>query len=215
MHEYGSQFVRGERKLACRDGVDLVRRRVLLARERGVSNTLLGDQRVLGRRGDAVHTMVRMQWSTTVVIHSSPSYWYVYQAYEYTSRVCTRISGEHSGPGAGLIVSFPSTSPPKQPGTSLSPPPTNGADAEQAAVSRLLVGFRADGGCTQRLFGAQLQRRINLDASTAPQTCNSEQTAAPCARSVAGPSQGCRADVAAACGPGRERRLLSPSGLSA
>ena len=34
-----SQFVtvRGERKLACRDGADLVCRRVLLARERGVS----------------------------------------------------------------------------------------------------------------------------------------------------------------------------------
>ena len=43
-----SQFVtvRGERKLACRDGADLVCRRVLLARERGDSNTLLGDQRV-------------------------------------------------------------------------------------------------------------------------------------------------------------------------
>ena len=37
-----SQFT-GERKLACRDGVDLVCRRVLLAvaRERGVSNSLL------------------------------------------------------------------------------------------------------------------------------------------------------------------------------
>ena len=40
-----SQFVRGERKLACRDGADLVCRRVLHAREQGVSNTLLGDQR--------------------------------------------------------------------------------------------------------------------------------------------------------------------------
>ena len=39
-----------ERKAACRDGVDLVSRWVLRARERGVSNTLLGDQRVYGRR---------------------------------------------------------------------------------------------------------------------------------------------------------------------
>ena len=45
-----SQFLRGERKLACRDVVDLVGRRVLRALERGVSNTLLGDQRVRGRR---------------------------------------------------------------------------------------------------------------------------------------------------------------------
>jgi len=44
-----SQFT-GERKAACRDVVDLVSRRVLHARERGVSNTLLGDQRVRGRR---------------------------------------------------------------------------------------------------------------------------------------------------------------------
>ena len=38
------------RKAACRDGVDLVSRWVLRGRERGVSNTLLGDQRVYGRR---------------------------------------------------------------------------------------------------------------------------------------------------------------------
>ena len=35
--------------MACRDGVDLVSRWVLRARERGVSNPLLGDQRVYGR----------------------------------------------------------------------------------------------------------------------------------------------------------------------
>ena len=43
----------GERKVACRDVVEilsLVGRRVLHALERGVSNTLLGDQRVHGRR---------------------------------------------------------------------------------------------------------------------------------------------------------------------
>jgi len=34
-----SQFLRGERKSACRDVVDLVSRRVLHALERGVSNT--------------------------------------------------------------------------------------------------------------------------------------------------------------------------------
>ena len=45
-----SQFLRGERKSLCRDVVYLVGRRVLRARERGVSNTLLGDQRVRGRR---------------------------------------------------------------------------------------------------------------------------------------------------------------------
>ena len=45
----GSQFT-GERKSVCRDVVDLVGRWVLRARERGVSNTLLGDQRVRGRR---------------------------------------------------------------------------------------------------------------------------------------------------------------------
>ena len=45
-----SQFLRGERKSVCRDVVYLVGRRVLRARERGVSNTLLGDQRVRGRR---------------------------------------------------------------------------------------------------------------------------------------------------------------------
>ena len=48
-----SQFT-GERKAAwkaaCRDVADLVCRRVLLARERGVSNTLLGDQPLRGRR---------------------------------------------------------------------------------------------------------------------------------------------------------------------
>ena len=38
-----SQFLRGERKSVCRDVVCLVGRRVLRARERGVSNTLLGD----------------------------------------------------------------------------------------------------------------------------------------------------------------------------
>ena len=36
--------------MACRDGVDLVSRWVLRGRERGVSNTQLGDQRVHGRR---------------------------------------------------------------------------------------------------------------------------------------------------------------------
>ena len=45
----GSQFT-GERKSLCRDVVYLVGRRVLRARDRGVSNTLLGDQRVRGRR---------------------------------------------------------------------------------------------------------------------------------------------------------------------
>ena len=45
-----SQFLRGERKSACRDVVYLVCRWVLRARERGVSNTLLGDQRVRGRQ---------------------------------------------------------------------------------------------------------------------------------------------------------------------
>ena len=44
-----SQFT-GERKSTCRDVVYLVCRWVLRARERGVSNTLLGDQRVRGRR---------------------------------------------------------------------------------------------------------------------------------------------------------------------
>ena len=43
-------FWHSERKLACRDGVDLVSRWVLRGRERGVSNTLLVDQRVCGRR---------------------------------------------------------------------------------------------------------------------------------------------------------------------
>ena len=43
-------FWHSGRKAACRDGVDLVSRWVLRARERGVSNTLLGDQRVCGRR---------------------------------------------------------------------------------------------------------------------------------------------------------------------
>ena len=43
-------FWHSGRKLACRDGVDLVSRLVLRALERGVSNTLLGDQRVYGRR---------------------------------------------------------------------------------------------------------------------------------------------------------------------
>ena len=43
-------FWHSERKAACRDGVDLVSRRVRHARERGVSNTLLVDQRVRGRR---------------------------------------------------------------------------------------------------------------------------------------------------------------------
>ena len=43
-------FCHGGRKSACRDGVDLVSRWVLRGRERGVSNTLLGDQRVRGRR---------------------------------------------------------------------------------------------------------------------------------------------------------------------
>ena len=43
-------FWHSERKSACRDGVDLVSRWVLRGRERGVSNTLLVDQRVRGRR---------------------------------------------------------------------------------------------------------------------------------------------------------------------
>ena len=43
-------FWHSGRKSACRDGVDLVSRWVLRARERGVSNTLLVDQRVCGRR---------------------------------------------------------------------------------------------------------------------------------------------------------------------
>ena len=43
-------FWHSDRKSACRDGVDLVSRRVRHARERGVSNTLLVDQRVCGRR---------------------------------------------------------------------------------------------------------------------------------------------------------------------
>ena len=47
-----SQFLRGERKSVCRDVVYLVGRRVLRARERGVSNTLLRDQRV--RRRDRI-----------------------------------------------------------------------------------------------------------------------------------------------------------------
>ena len=42
-----SQFT-GDRKAACRDRAGLGCRRVLVALERGVSNTLLGDQRVLG-----------------------------------------------------------------------------------------------------------------------------------------------------------------------
>ena len=45
-----AQFLRGARKAARRDHAGLGCRRVLVARDRGVSNTLLGDQRVRGRR---------------------------------------------------------------------------------------------------------------------------------------------------------------------
>ena len=45
-----AQFLRGARKAARHDRAGLGCRRVLLAHDRGVSNTLLGDQRVRGRR---------------------------------------------------------------------------------------------------------------------------------------------------------------------